>query len=390
MSPLPVLRTEFSVLKLFCRKLPQQVGLVLVVMVAQAVILGVSVIAAVYGIFGSALNAGTFGLVLMIAALAVFYLACTTTVCAIFWRHADRNLLGGGDVLAGLPVWTLVKGALFSLAVLAGGGVLLTATLLAVPWRLQDLGLDPTTSIALTIIPFAIALLGVVLRLQVLLPLIALDNYEVGPAWRLILKITHGKSIPLLAALLFQVLATAPLWGLLILLGVADASAASALLDDVPLLVASLLIYGAVYAVVAALQAGVVRHFFGYSGAQEEAPQRLRANAPNSIYSQSPPAAGGLVAPMPVFDPSALEDADDVTAGLPAVYQPTAPPPMPDYATPAPTPAPEPPAWEFVEPPTAATGDPFSSFSEAVPPAPKPHAPPADEENDDPFSDLRV
>jgi hypothetical protein len=88
------------------------------------------------------------------------------------------------------------------------------------------------------------------------------------------------------------------------------------------------------YSLQAALQAGAMRHFFGY-GANESARYReqMLVADPNEVYVVDTPvgydtpfAVGyGVVRPkeeITYFDPTALEDEVDLTPALPPLYQP--------------------------------------------------------------------
>ena len=372
MSPLPVLRAELAVLGLFVRRLPGQVGWVVLMFVASAVLSALLGFFAVPVMLGGMLL-GPVVAVAALAFLAAVSVAVQVAVHATMWRNADRKLLGGGSPTGGLPVAELMKATAFIAAVIAGAAALAAAALYALPWRLQNLALSEAASYLVVAVALAAAYLPLLLRLGLLLPLVAMDNTKVGPAWRLILRTTRGKTVPLAAALLFQMLAMVPLWAAYCLLAVPALDGATMSADDpgaagaaaLGWALAGMLVYAFQFALLSALQAGVVRHFFGYAdtAGQPAAESMVVEDPPVGSSPPAGPTASPSSAPVAYFDPSALEDPGPVEYGtLPPVYAPaptppTAPPPAPSRPRPA-----EPqPQWEFADPPDDGD-DPFDGL----------------------------
>jgi hypothetical protein len=402
------LRTLLVVVITYLRRLLAQLPWLLLVLVVTGVLLFGSNIILTH-LLKNTVHVGLKAPFLELVAYGLVLLLISVSCAGLLWRGADRNLLGGGIIDKGFPVFTLFKAALFLLAMLGGGAVIVYACLKAIPFRLHELGVPPPYDRDAVALVLALCYFPLLLRVQMLVPLVALDSQRVMPAWRLVLKTLAGKTVPLLAGLLFQILVCAPFLLVAAWLASRVYTAATAVggslttQSQLLLVLAGVVALAVAISLMTALQAGAVRHFFGY-GTEENVryQERLLVADPNEVYvmptpheSNEPFAEGyGQTRVKPredvaYFDITALEDTEDLTPSLPPVYQPPSAPPL-SLAPPAPTaPAESPPLPEL----TPLAAPPMGP--RPIPPAPAPAPAPAeagempkwvDTEDENPFA----
>jgi hypothetical protein len=359
MSPYPLVRTLLIVTKLYFQRIPRWffgvaflLGVLLVVEVMLAVPAYYVFKGVIHGKGKDKLIVGANIKFLLIVCLFLFYDAIGILFWGALLRLMDRTLLGGNSQSG----WSkpLVQAGFYSQAMTAGAGVLVFAALKALPFRLHLLGVPTDIAHDGVIVILVLIFVPLFLRLQLLMSIVALDAQRVGVAWRLALKTLAGKSLPLLIGTLLQFVLILPFFFLLG--GVFEAVLASWKSGYPP--VENTAIFAAAYIVLsmfayslqAALQAGAMRHFFGY-GANESARYReqMLVADPNEVYVVDTPvgydtpfAVGyGVVRPkeeITYFDPTALEDEVDLTPALPPLYQPQDTPSLTPRAESATTP----------------------------------------------------